>query len=74
MASIRLNFLDEVLDLKYRGPNRIACDARFSKGQEMGYFQHGSTIIVFGTRDFDLAPSIAGGSIVRMGQPLLRYR
>ena len=74
VASIRLNFLDEVLDLKYRGPNRIACDARFSKGQEMGYFQHGSTIIVFGTRDFDLAPSIAGGSIVRMGQPLLRYR
>ena len=73
VASIRLNFLDEVLDLKYKGPNRISCHANFNKGQEMGYFQHGSTIIVFASRDFILAPTISEGTIVRMGQPLLQY-
>ena len=73
VASIKLNFLDDVLDLKYKGPNRISCAAAFSKGQEMGYFQHGSTIIVFASRDFTLVPNITEGSIIRMGQPLLQY-
>ena len=74
VASIKLHFLDHLLDLKYKGPNRISCDAAFSKGQEMGYFQHGSTIIVFGAGDFDISSAINEGAIVRMGQPLLRYR
>ena len=47
VASIRLHFLDVLLNLKHRGPNVIACDAAFRKGDEMGWFQHGSTIIVF---------------------------
>ena len=47
VASIRLHFLDVLLHLRYRGPNEIACDAALRKGEEMGWFQHGSTIIVF---------------------------
>src|SRR5262252_8153105 len=47
VASIRLDFLPAPLDLRYRGPNPIACDARFVKGAEMGRFEHGSTILVF---------------------------
>jgi phosphatidylserine decarboxylase len=74
VASIRLNFLNEVLDLKYQGPNQITCDAAFSKGQEMGYFQHGSTIIVFATDDFEIDSAISAGVKVQMGQPLLKYR
>lgn len=74
VASIRLHFLGPVLDLAYRGPNRIACDARFGKGDEMGYFQHGSTILVFAAGDFDLAPGVAEGTPIRMGQALLRRR
>src|SRR6185503_20964412 len=46
VASIRLHFLDVLLHLRYRGPNVIACDAIYRKGEEMGWFQHGSTIIV----------------------------
>src|SRR6201989_111285 len=42
VASIRLTFLDVELGLKYRGPNVFACAAEFEKGQEMGWFQHGS--------------------------------
>ena len=47
VASIRLHFLDVLLHLKYPGPNVIACEAPFRKGDEMGWFEHGSTIIVF---------------------------
>jgi len=71
VASIRLHGLDVLLHLKYRGPNRIACDVRFAKGDELGWFQHGSTIIVFAPRGFRLAPGIAEGAVVRMGRPLM---
>ena len=47
VASIRLHCLDVVLHLKYPGPNVIACEAPFRKGDEMGWFELGSTIIVF---------------------------
>src|SRR5262249_11617024 len=35
VASIRLHFLDVLLNLRHRGPNVIPCDARFDKGDEM---------------------------------------
>src|SRR5262249_8212437 len=39
VASIRLHFLDVLLGLKHRGPNVVACDASFKKGDEIGWFQ-----------------------------------
>jgi phosphatidylserine decarboxylase len=71
VASIRLHFLDVLLHLRYRGPNVIPCDATFRKGEEMGWFQHGSTIIAFAPEGFELAP-IREGERIRMGQPLFR--
>ena len=71
VASIRLHCLTEPLTLEYRGPNRIACDRSFTKGEEMGWFEHGSTIIVFGTTGFALDPRLAEGATIRMGDPLL---
>jgi phosphatidylserine decarboxylase len=71
VASIRLHFLDVLLHLRYRGPNVIRCDAALRKGQEMGWFEHGSTIIVLAPAGFRLARGIAEGVRVRMGQPLL---
>ena len=38
----------------------------------MGWFQHGSTIIVFAPDGFELCASVREGSIIRVGQPLLR--
>jgi phosphatidylserine decarboxylase len=70
VASIRLHFLDVLLHLKYRGPNIIPCDAPLHKGQEMGWFQHGSTILVFAPQGFSIAVNVSEGSIVRVGQPL----
>ena len=42
------------------------------KGQELGWFEHGSTIIVFAPRGFALAPGIQSGTPIRMGQALMR--
>jgi len=72
VASIRLHFIDVLLHLRYRGPNHIACDARLRKGEEMGWFQHGSTILVFVPRGVEPCEGIAPGARVRAGQALLR--
>jgi phosphatidylserine decarboxylase len=72
VASIRLHFLNVLLHLKYRGPNEIPCHAQFRKGEEMGWFQHGSTIIVFAPKGFTLFDGIENGSEIRMGQGLMR--
>jgi phosphatidylserine decarboxylase len=72
VASIRLHAADVLLHLRYRGPNPIACDAAVSKGEELGWFEHGSTILVFAPRGFELAESITTGTTIRMGRPLLR--
>lgn len=71
VASMKFHFLAEPLDLKYRGANLIPCDAKLRKGQEMGYFQHGSTIIVFASEQYQLSPGIAEGHPIRMGEALL---
>jgi phosphatidylserine decarboxylase len=72
VASIRLNFLDVLLSLKHRGPNVMACDAPFGKGDEMGWFQHGSTVIVLAPASFSLCGTVREGGIIRVGQPLMR--
>jgi phosphatidylserine decarboxylase len=72
VAAIRLHFLDVVLSMKHRGPNVIACDAPFKKGEEMGWFEHGSTIIVFAHPDLVLCDTVREGATIRMGEPLMR--
>ena len=71
VASIRLHFLDALLHLRYRGPNVIKCNASFTKGEEMGWFQHGSTIIVFAPRGYELCANIQDGEPLRVGMPLM---
>jgi phosphatidylserine decarboxylase len=72
VASIRLHFLDVLLNTRYRGEAEIPCQAFFSKGQEMGWFQHGSTIIVFAPKSVTLCDSVQHGAAIRMGRPLMR--
>ena len=72
VAGIRLHFLDVLLNLRHRGPNNISCVAELRKGEEMGWFEHGSTIITFAPADFSLCPNVKEGSIIRMGEPLMR--
>jgi phosphatidylserine decarboxylase len=70
VASIRLCFIDVRLHLRYRGPHVIPCDARLGKGEEMGWFEHGSTILVIAPPGFPLL--VAEGTRVRAGEGLMR--
>ena len=72
VASIRLHCLGEVLNGKYRGLNVIDCDSQVRKGDELGWFEHGSTIIVFAPDGFALCDNICDGAAVRVGEPLMR--
>jgi len=72
VASIRLHWLDVLLHLKRRGPNEMPCEAQLAKGQEMGWFEHGSTIIVFVPPGFELCEGIGPGTRLRAGQALIR--
>ena len=72
VASIRLHCLNQALDLQYRGAQQIACDAGYARGEELGYFQHGSTILVFASGPYRLCDEIVEGAVLRVGQPLLR--
>jgi phosphatidylserine decarboxylase len=72
VASIRLHFLDVLLHLRYRGPNVMPCRARLRKGEEMGWFQHGSTILVFAPHGFVLCDHLSEGARIRAGECLLR--
>ena len=72
VASIRLHGLDVLLHLQHKGPTEFACRLSFEKGQEMGWFELGSTIIVFAPGNFALCDGVRPGTTIRMGQPLLR--
>ena len=72
VASIRLHFANVLLHLKYRGPSRIDCDAGAHKGQELGWFEHGSTIIVLAPTGFTLCTGVQAGARVQMGSALMR--
>jgi phosphatidylserine decarboxylase len=71
VASMRLHFLNILLHLRYRGPNEIPCAVPCVKGQELGWFEHGSTIIVFASAGFELCDGIEFGQQIRMGQALM---
>jgi phosphatidylserine decarboxylase len=72
VASIRFNFLDVELDRKQRGPRVFRCNAEFEKGEQMGWFEHGSTIIVFAPDGFSLCETVREGDVIRAGQPLMQ--
>ena len=72
VASIRLHFLDVVMNMNYRGAAAIDCNAAMRKGDELGWFEHGSTIIVFAPPGFQLCGEVREGTPIRMGRALMR--
>lgn len=73
VASIRLHFLDVLFHLRYSGSPSIVCNAPMRRGEEMGWFQHGSTVIVLAPKGFAMSEGILQGTHVRMGQSLMRW-
>jgi phosphatidylserine decarboxylase len=72
VASIRLHCIAGVLNANYRGRNVITCNSDVRKGEELGWFEHGSTILVFAPDGFTLCDNVRDGALIRVGQPLLR--
>jgi phosphatidylserine decarboxylase len=72
VAGIRLRFLDLSFKLGDGAATVIPCEVRLRKGEEMGWFEHGSTIIVLAPAGFALADGVQEGRVIRMGQPLMR--
>ena len=72
VASIRLHFLDILLNAQSRGPTIFPCDVSVRKGDELGWFEHGSTIIVLLPDHFEFCDNVKDGARIRAGQPLLR--
>jgi phosphatidylserine decarboxylase len=72
VASIRLHFLDMVLNAETSGPLLFPCDVDVRKGDELGWFEHGSTIILLAPEQFAFSDNVVEGARIRAGQPLLR--
>jgi phosphatidylserine decarboxylase len=72
VASIRLHFLDIVLNAGSRGPAGFSCDAIVRKGDELGWFEHGSTIVVLAPDHFEFCDNVLESARISAGQPLMR--
>ena len=72
VASLRFRFLDPGLDLRCGGRRTILCDAALRKGEELGWFQHGSTIVVLAPKGFELCRNVQEGARIRVGEALMR--
>ena len=73
VAGIRLRFLDIPLARDGKEATVLRCAAAFTKGEELGWFEHGSTILVLAPAGFALSPHVGEGKQIRMGQPLLLH-
>jgi phosphatidylserine decarboxylase len=72
VSGIRLRFLDLTPGGHAQLRQTFPCDVSLQKGEEMGWFEHGSTIILFAPSGFQLCNGVTEGMTIRAGQGLLR--
>jgi phosphatidylserine decarboxylase len=72
VASLRLHCIDRTLNAQTRGPTVFPCEAHVKKGDELGWFEHGSTIIILTPDRFEFCSNVGEGARIKAGQPLLR--
>jgi phosphatidylserine decarboxylase len=73
VAGIRLHCLDLPFERNSIAPTVLPCRAQFARGDELGWFEHGSTILVLAPAGFRLCANISDGALIKMGQPLLLH-
>ncbi|MFB0613496.1 archaetidylserine decarboxylase [Aurantiacibacter poecillastricola] len=71
VASIRLPWYDETGDVRRKGERVENLGASFVRGEEMGWFEHGSTIVVLSPPECPPAPGLETGQTIRMGERLM---
>jgi phosphatidylserine decarboxylase len=72
VASLRLHCIDRTLNAQTLGPSVFPCDVEVHKGDELGWFEHGSTIIVLTPDRFEFCDNVREGARIKAGQPLMR--
>ncbi len=71
VAGIRLRFLNQMLR-DHDGVRRtFPCDVPVQKGEELGWFEHGSTIVLFAPAGFEICDTVRQGTTIRMGERLM---
>jgi phosphatidylserine decarboxylase len=73
VAGIRLHCLELPFVRDSLSPTVMPCAAHFAKGDELGWFEHGSTIIILAPAGFRLCTNVSEGALIQMGQPLLLH-
>ncbi|WP_174274965.1 archaetidylserine decarboxylase [Sphingomonas bacterium] len=67
VASIRLTFLDTERAIRAGGPRTISLDHPVRRGEDMGWFEHGSTIVMLLPEGAELDANVADGLRIRAG-------
>ncbi len=62
VASMRIHAIKHTLNLGWRGPHHFAPHSPCRKGEELGYFEHGSTIVAL------VCPSVVQDTSIHEGQ------
>jgi phosphatidylserine decarboxylase len=72
VASIRLPFLHASRNVRVGGEGVRTSSTHFTKGEEMGWFEHGSTIVILSPAGCPPIATLQEGQRIVMGAPLLR--
>ena len=68
VSGIRFRFVEP----PPRGPRRLDCAAALARGERMGWFEHGSTILMFAPPGYQLCPGVEPGRRIRVGERLMQ--
>ncbi len=72
VASLKLQCLGSSLNMNYTGQTRMACLHSYRRGDRLGHFEHGSTIICLAPAGYSVCSSVTENSRINMGEALLR--
>lgn len=74
VATLKLHAVRDRLGLSYSGPQQITCSEHYRKGDALGWFEQGSTVIMIVPPAVRLAGGISPGVRLRMGERLMLLR
>ena len=72
VASIRLHAIPDTLNTRFKGRRDYDCQHAYAKGDEMGWFHHGSTLILLVPSHYQRLDDWQEGDRIQMGQALFR--
>lgn len=70
VGGIQLHAAGRTFSQTYTGEANISLNTKVQAGEEIGWFEHGSTVILISEKPLSLNTDLALGSAVRMGQVL----